>query len=83
MTGKSQAHATIRFFIYLVAIVLVNMVGTTLFFRADLTGNKIYSLSMMSAPGRMTSAAKPKKTVTWRKITASIRWRSGCSKKTS
>lgn len=48
MTGKSQAHTTIRFFIYLLLIVLINMAGTTLFFRADLTGNKIYSLSPVS-----------------------------------
>lgn len=48
MTGKSQAHAIIRFFIYLVVIVLINMAGTTLFFRADLTQNKIYSLSPVS-----------------------------------
>lgn len=48
MTGKSQAHTTIRFFIYLLVIVLINMAGTTLFFRADLTGNKIYSLSPVS-----------------------------------
>ncbi len=48
MTGKSQAHATIRFFIYLLVIVLINMAGTTLFFRADLTQNKIYSLSPVS-----------------------------------
>jgi len=48
MTGKIQTPATLRFFIYLVAIVLINMVGATLFFRADLTQNKIYSLSPAS-----------------------------------
>jgi ABC-2 type transport system permease protein len=48
MTGKSQASITIRFFIYLVVIVLISMASTTLFFRADLTANKIYSLSPAS-----------------------------------
>ncbi len=35
----------LKLFIYLVVIVLVNAVGMTLFFRIDLTKNKIYSLS--------------------------------------
>ncbi len=35
----------LRFIIYLVVIVLVNLVGTTLFFRFDLTRDGIYSLS--------------------------------------
>ncbi len=34
-----------KFFIYLVAIVLVNIAGTNLFFRIDLTANRVYSLS--------------------------------------
>jgi ABC-type uncharacterized transport system involved in gliding motility auxiliary subunit len=38
----------LKFMIYLVVIVLVNLVGITLFFRADLTGDKIYSLSPAS-----------------------------------
>ncbi|WP_300461338.1 GldG family protein [Desulfobacula sp.] len=37
-----------KFIIYLVVIVLVNIVGITLFFRADLTSDKIYSLSPAS-----------------------------------
>jgi ABC-type uncharacterized transport system involved in gliding motility auxiliary subunit len=34
--------------IYLVVVVLINIAGQTLFFRWDLTGNKIYSLSETS-----------------------------------
>lgn len=34
-----------KFFIYLVAIVLINIAGTNLFFRIDLTANRVYSLS--------------------------------------
>ncbi|MEA2059436.1 MAG: Gldg family protein [Thermodesulfobacteriota bacterium] len=37
-----------RFFIYFIVIVLINIAGVTLFFRADLTENKIYSLSKAS-----------------------------------
>ncbi|MCD4722746.1 MAG: GldG family protein [Desulfobacula sp.] len=37
-----------KFILYLVVIVLVNIVGITLFFRADLTRDKIYSLSWAS-----------------------------------
>ena len=37
-----------KFLIYLVVIVLLNVAGQTLFFRWDLTGNKIYSLSETS-----------------------------------
>lgn len=34
-----------RFLIYLIVIVLLNIAGITLFFRIDLTSNRIYSLS--------------------------------------
>ena len=34
-----------RFFIYLVVVALLNLAGITLFFRADLTSGKVYSLS--------------------------------------
>ncbi|MBF0231507.1 MAG: Gldg family protein [Desulfamplus sp.] len=37
-----------KFLIYTVVVVLVNIVGTTLFFRVDLTSNKIYSISKAS-----------------------------------
>jgi ABC-type uncharacterized transport system involved in gliding motility auxiliary subunit len=48
MKGKFQADTYIKFLIYIVVIVLVNLAGKTLFFRADLTENKIYSLSEAS-----------------------------------
>jgi len=35
----------IKFILYLAVIVLVNLAGLTLFFRADLTANRMYSLS--------------------------------------
>jgi len=35
----------LKFILYIAVIVLVNLVGITLFFRADLTKDKIYSLS--------------------------------------
>ncbi len=37
-----------KFLIYLVVVVLINIAGQTLFYRWDLTGNKIYSLSETS-----------------------------------
>ncbi|MCE5274417.1 MAG: Gldg family protein [Syntrophaceae bacterium] len=37
-----------KFAMYLVAIVLINLVGMTLFFRVDLTRGKVYSLSEVS-----------------------------------
>lgn len=38
----------LKFLIYLVVIVLFNIAGITMFFRADLTSNKVYSLSKAS-----------------------------------
>lgn len=37
-----------RFLLYLAVVVLVNLAATTLFFRTDLTANRIYSLSPAS-----------------------------------
>ncbi len=37
-----------KFFIYLAVVILINVVGTTLFFRVDLTANNVYSLSEAS-----------------------------------
>ena len=37
-----------KFAVYIVAIVLINLVATTLFFRCDLTRGKLYSLSKVS-----------------------------------
>lgn len=38
----------IKFIVYAVAVILLNMAGMTLFARIDLTGNQIYSLSKAS-----------------------------------
>lgn len=48
MGVKNRSENYIRFFTYLTIIVLINVAGITLFFRADLTGNKIYSISEVS-----------------------------------
>jgi ABC-type uncharacterized transport system involved in gliding motility auxiliary subunit len=37
-----------RFIIYIVVVILLNIAGITFFFRTDLTGNKVYSLSEAS-----------------------------------
>jgi ABC-type uncharacterized transport system involved in gliding motility auxiliary subunit len=38
----------IKLLLYILVVVLINLAGITLFFRTDLTGNKIYSLSDVS-----------------------------------
>ncbi|MBF0378691.1 MAG: GldG family protein [Desulfamplus sp.] len=43
--GFSNKGVWFKFLIYIVVVVLVNIAGVTLFFRADLTSNKIYSIS--------------------------------------
>ena len=45
MDVKRRSGNYIKFLIYLITIVLINLVGITLFFRVDLTENKIYSIS--------------------------------------
>jgi len=45
MKGKFQTDVYIKFVIYCVVVVLINIAGITLFKRFDLTENKIYSLS--------------------------------------
>ncbi len=44
----NRSEKYIKLGIYLVVIALVNIVGMTLFFRIDLTGNKLYSISDVS-----------------------------------
>ena len=47
--GKQKPYAKyIKLFIYLAIIVLINVVGMTLFFRIDLTSNRLYSISEAS-----------------------------------
>ncbi len=45
MSGKQKYY---KFILYLVVLVLINVVGRTLFFRVDLTANGLYSLSKAS-----------------------------------
>jgi len=48
MGVKDKSGNVIKFCIYLVVVVLVNVAGITLFFRLDLTANQIYSISEAS-----------------------------------
>lgn len=49
MNAKSQSYTKyIKLLLYIVVIALINLAGITLFFRADLTDNRIYSLSDVS-----------------------------------
>ncbi len=41
----SNKEVWFKFFFYIVVVVLINIAGVTLFFRFDLTENKIYSIS--------------------------------------
>ncbi|NIA08490.1 MAG: ABC transporter permease [Nitrospiraceae bacterium] len=45
MHKKDRMGRYIKFFMYLVVIVLINLAGITLFFRIDLTRNRLYSIS--------------------------------------
>jgi ABC-type uncharacterized transport system involved in gliding motility auxiliary subunit len=45
---KMKTQRYFKFLLYIVVIILVNLVGRTLFYRADLTENHIYSLSPIS-----------------------------------
>ncbi|MBN2062918.1 MAG: Gldg family protein [Deltaproteobacteria bacterium] len=48
MGVKEKTGAYFKFIIYLVVVILINIAGTTLFFRSDLTDNNVYSLSEIS-----------------------------------
>jgi ABC-type uncharacterized transport system involved in gliding motility auxiliary subunit len=48
MVGNPRSGKYIKFGIYLVAVVLINLAGLTLFFRLDATANKVYSVSEAS-----------------------------------
>jgi ABC-2 type transport system permease protein len=48
MVGKKKSGRYLKFSIYLLVVVLVNVAGITLFFRMDLTANKAYSISKAS-----------------------------------
>ncbi len=48
MIGKKGSENYIKFFIYLIVIILINLAATTFFFRIDLTENGSYSISKAS-----------------------------------
>ena len=48
MPGKDKYTRYVKFVIYLIIIILLNLAGTTLFFRLDLTANQMYSISAAS-----------------------------------
>jgi len=48
MDVKKRSGNYVKFFTYLVVIILINLAGITLFFRIDLTRNRIYSISEAS-----------------------------------
>ena len=48
MNGRTHYSRYYRFVVWLAVVVLVNAAGLTLFFRADLTKNGVYSLSRAS-----------------------------------
>jgi ABC-2 type transport system permease protein len=48
MAGMNRSGKYIKFLIYLAVVVLINIAGITLFFRMDLTANKVYSISKAS-----------------------------------
>ncbi|HHP7234485.1 MAG TPA: Gldg family protein [Desulfobacterales bacterium] len=45
MSAKAKTGKYLKFLIYVIAVVLINLAGITLFFRADLTADNIYSIS--------------------------------------
>ena len=48
MTSNERSGDLVKFFIYLIVVILINIAGFTLFLRVDLTSNKVYSLSRVS-----------------------------------
>ncbi len=48
MAAQIQFQSYVKFVIYMIVAVLINVAGITLFFRIDLTKNKIYSISKAS-----------------------------------
>lgn len=48
MNFKRRQRQYVKFLVYLAAVILANVAGITLFFRADLTANDIYSISESS-----------------------------------
>jgi ABC-type uncharacterized transport system involved in gliding motility auxiliary subunit len=48
MKAGMSSGRLIKFLVYLVVVVLINVAGMTLFFRWDITGGKVYSISKAS-----------------------------------
>jgi len=48
MSGFKTKEKYFKFLIYFIVIVLINVAGVSLFYRVDLTSNKLYSLSTAS-----------------------------------
>jgi ABC-2 type transport system permease protein len=48
MKANERSGNLVKFFIYLVVVILINVAGFTLFFRLDMTSNKAFSLSDVS-----------------------------------
>jgi ABC-2 type transport system permease protein len=48
MSPPKKMGKYIKFVVYMIVVVLVNIAGITLFFRADLTSNKVYSIAKAS-----------------------------------
>ena len=48
MLGKVRSQKIAKFFIYLAVVVLVNIAAVTLFYRMDVTANRVYSISAAS-----------------------------------
>jgi ABC-2 type transport system permease protein len=48
MALRKETHRYLKLFIYLFVVVLVNVAAVTLFFRLDLTRDRVYSLSVLS-----------------------------------
>ena len=48
MLAKARSQKFAKFIIYLVVVVLVNIAAVTLFFRLDVTANRVYSISAAS-----------------------------------
>jgi ABC-type uncharacterized transport system involved in gliding motility auxiliary subunit len=47
-TSSARSAKYIKLLLYVVVVILVNVAGLTLFFRSDLTKNKVFSLSQVS-----------------------------------
>jgi ABC-type uncharacterized transport system involved in gliding motility auxiliary subunit len=58
MGVNSRSKNFLKFFIYLIVIILINLAGTTLFFRLDLTENGTYSISKASR-GAVSTLSEP------------------------